>query len=355
MKIKKSIIFTVIAAILIGALSGCGGKGENQEASNSLTKLNVGYLPSPGHLLYFIAQEEGYFNDEGLDINLVLFDENNSELAALESGKIDVGAFGSSELVTYLADGHDLSIFAGAMKTGHGIVVKDSLIEGIPKDEWTLDLLAGKTIGVEGVDSGHIVYRNALKKLGYDDDDVEFLIFSDGADAYASLKNNDIDAAILYAPYRVLAEDEGYTIFSNSGEVEGFEDHVCCRQAALSSSIEENPDTYKAFLRALIKAYKFYKEDHEKSIDDIAIYVDVDKDLLEADTYDYDEEIANPDPDIKNMTHFYEALVDLGFVDEFDISKSLTSDLYEQALNELIEENPDDAVYTSLVQYHNHE
>ncbi len=361
MRMKKLIAAATVVTVLVGSLTGCGGQNQgteqtetNTKAESTLTKLNVGYLPSPGHLLYFIAQEEGYFNDEGLDINLVMFGENNSELASLESGKIDVGAFGSSELVTYLADGHELSVFAGAMKAGHGIIVKDSLVEGIPKEDWTLDLLAGKTIGVEGVDSGHIVYRDALKKLGYGDDDVTFLVFADGADAYASLKNDDIDAAILYAPYRILAEDEGYTIFSNSGDVDGFHEHVCCRQAALTSEIEKNPDTYKAFLRALIKAYKFYKEDHEKSIDDIAVYVDVDKELLKADTYDYDEEIANPDPDIANMTSFYEALVDLDFVKQFDIEKSLTSDLYEQALNEIIEENPDDEVYKNLAEYHNH-
>ena len=105
MKFKKIIALLMIGAVLAGVLSGCGT--QNAQKSKSLTKLNVGYLPSPGHLLYFIAQEEGYFRDEGLDVNLVLFNENNSELASLESGKIDVGAFGSSELVTYLADGHD--------------------------------------------------------------------------------------------------------------------------------------------------------------------------------------------------------------------------------------------------------
>ncbi len=361
MKYKKIVSVLLAVAAFTGIFAGCGNKSANNAGadttgvgktpSEGLTKLNVGYLPSPGHLLYFIAQEEGYFEEEGLDVNLVLFNENNSELAALESGKIDVGAFGSSELVTFLADGHELSVFAGAMKAGHALIVKNSLIEGIPENEWTLDLLAGKTIGVESVDSGHIVYREALKKLGYGDDDVNFKIFADGADAYASLKNNEIDGAVLYAPYRILAENEGYTIFSNSGDVDGFHNHVCCRQASLTSELEENPDTYKAFLRALIKAYKFYKEDEDKSVDDIAVYVDVDKDLLKTDTYDYDEEIANPDPDIENMVSFYKALVDLGFVKEFDIEKSLTSDLYLDALNELLEETPNDEVYKSLKSY----
>jgi len=355
MRLKKSNLLLILCLVISSLLAGCGSQNAQSQNAESLTKLSVGYLPSPGHLLYFIAQEEGYFKEEGLDVELVMFNENNSELAALESGKIDVGAFGSSELVTYMAQGHDLAVFAGAMKAGHGIIVKDSVVEGIPKEEWSLELLVGKKIGVESVDSGHIVYREALKQLGYGDDDVEFVIFGDGADAYASLKNDAIDAAILYAPYRILAENEGYTILSNSGDVDGFHDHVCCRQAALTTKLKEEPETYKNFLRALIKAYKFYKENREGSINDIAVYVDVEKELLAADTYDYDVEIANPDPDVANMTTFYKALVDLGFVNEFEVSKFLTSDLYEQALEELIKENPDDAVYSELKKYHDNE
>ena len=347
MNMKRKI--AVITAGLLAAsslLTGCGKKNDK-----GASQLNVGYLPSPGHLLYFVAQEEGYFKDEGLDINLVLFNENNSELTALESGKIDVGAFGSSELVTYLGDGHDITVFGGAMIAGHGLIVKEDLVEGVPEEEWSLDLLKGKNIGVEGVDSGHIVYRAALKKLGLEND-VEFKVFADGADAYNSLKNDDIDAAILYSPYRILAEDEGYVILSNSGKVEGYEDHVCCRQAALSSTLEKEPDTYTAFLRALIRAYRFYQENPDKTIDDLAIYVDVDKDSLKKDTYEYDSQIANPDPDILGMTNFYDALLYTGFIDEFDISAGLSSELYDKALSDVLKEEPDNEVYKYLAEYH---
>ena len=343
---RKITLLTAVILTVISVLTGC--RNNTEERKNDL---NVGYLPSPGHLLYFVAQEEGYFKNEGLNVNLVLFNENNSELTALESGKIDVGAFGSSELVTFLGDGHDLTVFGGAMIAGHGLIVKPDLVEGIPESEWSLELLKGKNIGVEGVDSGQIVYRSALKKLGLEND-VEFKVFADGADAYNSLKNDDIDAAILYSPYRILAEDEGYVILSNSGKVEGYEDHVCCRQAALTSVLNDDPETYTAFLRALIRAYRFYKENPDKTIDDLALYVDVDKESLKKDTYEYDSQIANPDPDIVGMNNFYDALLDTGFIKEFDISKGLSSDLYDKALNDVLKEDPDNSVYKYLAEYH---
>lgn len=357
MRQKAVIAWAAAFALALTGLTGCAAKGaatapQTAGASQQApVKLNVGYLPSPGHLLYFVAKEEGMFEAEGLDVNLVLFNENNSELASLESGKIDVGAFGSSELVTFLGDGHALTVFGGAMIAGHGLIVKPELVEGIPEEEWSLELLRGKNIGVEGVDSGHIVYRAALKKLGLEDE-VNFRIFADGADAYNSLKNDDIDAAILYAPYRILAEDEGYVILSNSGKVEGYEDHVCCRQAALTESLNKDPDTYTAFLRALIRAYRFYQENPEKTIEDAAIYVDVDPESLRKDTYDYDSQIANPDPDILGMTNFYEALVYTDFVEEFEVAKGLSAELYDKALREVAAEDPDNEVYRYLLDYH---
>lgn len=350
MKKTKALLTALIltAAVFTGCSSKSTGTGGSDSSS---TVLKIGYLPSPGHLLYFVAEEEGFFKDEGLNTELVMFGENNSELAALESGKIDVGAFGSSELITYLADGHDLTVFGGAMIAGHGLIVKPELVKGIPEEEWSLELLKGKNIGVEGVDSGHIVYRAAAKKLGLEDS-IHFNIFADGADAYNSLKNDDIDAAILYAPYRILAEDEGYVILSNSGKVADFEDHVCCRQAALKSTLEKEPDLYEAFLRALIRAYRFYQTDHDKTIKDVQKYVDVEEESLQKDTYEYDAQIANPDPDITGMTNFYEALADIGFVKEFDISGGLSAELYGRALNAVAAESPDDEVYKYLIEYH---
>ena len=81
--------------------------------------------------------------------------------------------------------------------------------------------------------------------------------------------------------------------------------------------------------------------------------MDVDEESLRKDTYDYDSQIANPDPDITGMTNFYEALVYTDFVEEFDISQGLSSELYDKALQEVAAENPDDAIYQYLLDYHN--
>ena len=51
------------------------------------TTLRVGYLPVTGHAKFFIAQEEGFFAQEGLAIELVEFANSADGLAALRAGK----------------------------------------------------------------------------------------------------------------------------------------------------------------------------------------------------------------------------------------------------------------------------
>ena len=63
------------------------GKAESKPAEKK--HFSIGYLPSTGHLLYFVAKEEGFFEAEGLDAELQLFDSNNNMLSSLESGKLD--------------------------------------------------------------------------------------------------------------------------------------------------------------------------------------------------------------------------------------------------------------------------
>ena len=93
---NKKITAALLAATLtITALAGCNDTSENTSSnngastststvSNSLekTKFNLGHLNSTAHLLGFVAKEEGYFEEAGLDVTLTLF----SSAAELSTG-----------------------------------------------------------------------------------------------------------------------------------------------------------------------------------------------------------------------------------------------------------------------------
>ncbi|MHB9093325.1 MAG: ABC transporter substrate-binding protein [Eubacteriales bacterium] len=127
-----------------------------------------------------------------------------------------------------------------------------------------------------------------------------------------------------------------------------FKAHTCCRQAALTSKIKENPDDYKRFLKALIKAYDFYQNNKTESVDIIAKYVKIDKDIIEAETYG-GHISSNPDPNKEGIVKFWELMNKAGYISsDKKITDYINTDLYTQALDEMIKEAPNNQTYAKL-------
>ena len=135
---KKSIIAGAVALSLLSTITGCGEKkSENSDVS-------IGYLNSTAHLLAFVAQEEGYFKDEGLNATLTQFSSAAELSNGLESGKLDVAFIGSVPSLTFQSNGHDLTIFGGAMTNGHGYVIKPEFTENA--DTIDISILYGRNV-----------------------------------------------------------------------------------------------------------------------------------------------------------------------------------------------------------------
>ena len=354
---KKIIALLLGIALTAVALSGCGasaqaaGKGDN---GKELVDFNIGHLPATGHILYFIAYEEGFFKEEGLNVTLTQYSNNTEELAALEAGKLDVAPINATNLIKFLGEGHEVTSFGGVMSDGHALVVDPDVVEGLSEDEYrrNLEVLKGKTIVLQANSTYDIEFRIALKEAGFDlEKDITILTADSGTDAYNSLKNKEIDGAAVYAPFRQIALNEGYVPVIYCDEVEYFEHPICCREVTLTENIEKDPDKYVSFTRAMIKASVFLLEDHEKSIEDALKYLDVDKAILTEDTYNHS--INNPDPDEAKTITFYNAMKELGYIEnEVNVKDYINNSIYEKALDSLINEDPDNTYLKDLKQYH---
>ena len=69
MDIKHTFLPLLAAGVLSAAfLTGCG-----KESGTPKDKVRVGYLAEPAHGLHFIAKDLGYFDEEGLDVELFQF------------------------------------------------------------------------------------------------------------------------------------------------------------------------------------------------------------------------------------------------------------------------------------------
>lgn len=363
---NKKITAVLLAAALtlsITALAGCNSSSDNTStnaSSNSSsstgalekTKFNLGHLNSTAHLLGFVAKEEGYFEEEGLDVTLTLFSSAAELSTGLESDKLDVAFIGSVPSITFQSKGHDLTIFGGAMTNGHGYVIKPQFVEGL--DKWDVSILKGRNVAsvknsVQDAEL-QILLKDKGIEIGEGEDKVNVVYFDSQKDAYNALQNDSIDAVSAYSPYTSLAESQGHKIVYRCSEEPLLENQPCCRQVASTAALSQYPNSYKAFERALIKAYKFIQENQEQTIKDVKKYIDIEENLIKTELYGgYGTSV--PDPDKQGTVALKKSIVELGYTEDYDIDKLYNTDIYKNALESLIIENPDDKVYAELKQH----
>ena len=356
---KKRILTAVIFILLsLLVLSGCGGKQETKQEGNvqnpatqetakkELKTFNAGYLASPGHALYFVAKEKGYFAEEGLDVTLYLFNNSGEGMNAIISKKLDVGNFGTTAPLKFIANGQDLTIFGGQMEDGgSGMVAKPEVAAKL-KD---LKNLKGKKLAVVKLSTGDVVFRAGLMNAGVDwKKDMTVVEMDTPAAVMEAVKKGAADAGLVWAPHLKNAENQGLVVALYSDEVE--DNHSCCRQVTLTSNLQEKPADYEKLLRALIKAYKFYSANQDETVDIIAKYVKVDKEIIKAETYGR-HLISNPDPGKKASITFWNNMNRIGYVSsQLNIEHHLNIDLYKKALDSILQENPNDPVYLKMAE-----
>ena len=214
---NRKITAALLAATLtITALAGCNDTSENKSSGNDnsssnsavsgsleKTSFNLGHLNSTAHLLGFVAKEEGYFEEEGLDVTLTLFSSAAELSTGLESDKLDVAFIGSVPSITFQSKGHDLTIFGGAMTNGHGYVIKPEYVEGL--NEWDVSILKGRNVAsvknsVQDAEL-QILLKDKGIEIGEGEDKVNIVYFDSQKDAYNAIQNDSIDAVSAYSPY----------------------------------------------------------------------------------------------------------------------------------------------------------
>ena len=328
----------------------CGDNAEAVTGKPEKSDVNIGYLNSTAHLLAFVAQEEGYFKEEGLNVTLTQFSSAAELVNGLESDKLDAAFIGSVPTLTFQSQGHDVSIFGGAMTNGHGYVIKSEYAE---KDEEGVEVLKGRNVAsvknsVQDAEL-QILLKDAGIEIGEGKDKVNIVYFDSQKDAYAALLNSNIDAASVYSPYASLAKSQGYKVVYYCAHEKALENQPCCRQVAKTTALSDSPNTYTALERAFIKAYHFTQSDHDKTVKDGKKYIDIEEDFIDTEVYG-GYSVSSPDPDKKGTLTLKDTIIELGYTNDYDIEPLYNTEIYKKALDSIIAEGSDE-IYDSLKEH----
>lgn len=310
-------------------------------------KLRIGYLPVTGHAKFFVAKEQGFFAKEGLDVELVEFVNSADGINALNAGKIDVGAFGTTAPLVHISKGTDLRIIGGIMGEDAAIVTtpdKAATIKGVAD-------LRGKKVATVRLASGDAVLRGALHDAGIDwKKDLQIFELKSPPAVLEAVKTGQVDAGVVWGPHDLRAEDQGLRIVARSRTLSP--GHPCCRLTVAAARLAEHQGWVK-LLRAILRAEKFAREDRPRTVDAIVKYLKLDRQLVEKAYYSgYLEQ--GTDPNLHGVQKFWRTMKESEFVDATapaarqPIESHVDLSVYGEALDGLVRENPKESYWAEL-------
>lgn len=263
---KKRLIITGIILLLIGVITALTMTFSTPKEDDNLTTIN---LAEVSHTIFYAPQyaaiQNGYFEEEGMEINLILTPGADKVAAALLSKDADIGLSGS-EATIYVYNGGEQDY----LKTFAQLTQKDGsfLVSRTPIENFTLEDLRGKTV-IGGRRGGmpEMTFEYVLRQNGMDpktdltiDTSVEFAAMG------GAFIGGDDDFVTLFEPTALEVEQQGYGyVVASIGELGGVVPYTS--YSARISFIEENPDLIAGFNRAVQKGLDYV---HSHSDEEVA-------------------------------------------------------------------------------------
>ena len=241
----------ILAAALV-VLTSCG-EALSATAGKKLTMIFADFSERAG--LVFVAKDQRFFDEQGIDMEVVQVRSGPVAIAALAASEAQfymVSATGST--LGAMASGLDLAFIAGLVNKLDGYFVTNSKIR-VPED------LKGKVLGVQSIGGGIWMFAQmALDHWGInpDRDKIQVRVIGDQSVLAQAMTSGLIDASVLgYAFSQVVRRGGGHILaelpklnipYQGSGLV------------ARRSFVSGSPDMVEKTLRALLNANRFIQE-----------------------------------------------------------------------------------------------
>ncbi len=237
--------YALLMVVLSGVLSGCAFGQAGQDKS-----LKMGLLPILDVLPFYIAQDKGYFEAEGIKVELVPVKSAQERDALIQAGEID-GQL--ADLVSTLLldrDKAQVKIVAKARQAypdfpQFRIVAAPGVTISSPAD------LAGVKVGISQNSVIQYVTDRMLVEWGVPADQIAIEEVSAIPTRFELLMNGQLKAANLPDPLGQAAIAAGASLVVDDSQIPQFSQSVL---AFSTSALQNKPDTVRAFLRAWNKA-----------------------------------------------------------------------------------------------------
>lgn len=277
----KKIGVLLLSALMAVSITACGDKVTTNDTETKLEKVRLGEVT---HSVFYAPQYAaislGFFEDEGIEIELSNLGGADKVMSALLSNQIDVGFAGPEAAIYVYNEGREdyAEVFAQMTKRdGSFLVGKDK------PEVFDWNQLKGKTV-IPGRKGGvpYMTFEYLLKEKGIDtendlvlDDSIQFSLMA------GAFSGSSAEYVTLFEPTASMIELEqkGYILTSigqESGEI------PYTAYCAKKSYIGENEALVQSFTNAIYKGLKWVEEHSAKEVAEVILdsFPDTDLELL---------------------------------------------------------------------------
>ena len=257
----KRILSILLVCVLL--LCGCSTNNGNGN-SNELKELDVvlDWYPNALHAFMYVAIEKGYYEEEGLKVNIRFPSNSNDAISLVAAGQADIGLYYQQDVIQARTKQNVPVKSIGAVVQGPLNIVL-SLKE---KNITTAEDLVGKTIGYAGTELSEALIRSIMNYVGADYSDVAMIDV--GFDLMSSMTTGNVDATIgcLVNHEVPQMEEEGFSVNWFDLDEYGVPTYYEGVFLANDNAIENDSETLKAFLRASAKGFADMKANPEEAL-----------------------------------------------------------------------------------------
>lgn len=231
--------------------TGSGGSGGS--AGDAIV---LGYSAWPGWFPWKVTEEQGIFDEVGVEVELKWFDDYLASLTALSAGQLDGNSQTLNDTLVGVSAGDDqVVVLVNDNSAGNDAIIVDESITSIEQ-------LAGKTVAAEPGVVDHFLLLQGLDSVGLTEDDITFQGLPT-PDAAAAFSGGQFDATGVFAPFTLQAlEREGSHVLFDSADFPGTIPDFLVLDAAV---VEERPEDVQKLVDAWYLTLEWIEENPDEA------------------------------------------------------------------------------------------
>jgi NitT/TauT family transport system substrate-binding protein len=240
---------------------------------------------SPGTMPLYAAKEKGFFEAEGLAVELVVFRSGTENAQAILANEVQIGIGNILEVFTIRKAGQDARYFWSVANLMPYRLYARPEVQG-PGD------LKGKKLAISkfGAQTDYLT-RHTLRHFGIEPiKDAAILQIGSTPARYAAMKAGAVDATIMWFPQILVAEHEGFRRLADLAEI--FPDWAYMGYFAKADLLRAQRDRTERFLRAHTRGLQLVQRNPEAGIAILQRYLKYERPVAEAGYREFSRSLA---------------------------------------------------------------